>query len=847
MRPNRALRWLLTRLSSRDAAEATIGDLLEELDERRGGDDAPRWPRIWLSLRLLRAIAAGASSAMPAAVRSAGRTLRDAARALRRAPAQTTFILLILTAAISAATVTYSVVDAVMLKPLPYEHGERLVMVTAQGLNRPTLTSPEAFRAVRDRVPAFESLGSVFFAYGNQIQAGTGVELLLSAQTTRDYFDVLSVRPVLGRLWTDEEAKRGDVALLGFEYWHSHFGGDPGALGQSLRVMRGTYRIIGVMAANASRPGGAVAVWTPLSQASLPALARLRPGTTPDAAAAQLRNALAPIAQAHGATAASWQPDVRRYDAALVGDSRGWLLLVVSIVLVVVLIACVNVANVLLTGAAERAHDLAIRASLGASRRQLAASLLAESVLLSLGAAAAALLVASWGIGAIKHVLPPLFRSSTIGLDGRVFLACAVAAFATGTLSGLVPAWQASRASVVDLLKDAATDSPARRRWRSAFLVGEIAGIGMLLVVATLFIASFIRVSSIDLGFDRANLLAESTLYKYPGTVADVTRRLQGIHGIVGAAAVTASMPPLVGHAYGGAYDTTQVKTAGTGARAATADLMRVTANYFSVAGIAFKNGSTWTDAMMASNPIVLDDATSEELFPGGSAVGQLVLVPERGQEPFRVVGVILNGHQAGPERTWPTAFFALSPETHPAWVGFIMRTSVAPELLAPTVQASLDAIAPRSGSAGEGVHVVDEAYRQLTAKRRFNASLMTAFALFALLVGAAGIYGVMASVVAQQTKEIGVRVALGATTGDIRRGVLARAGRHVGLGLALGLPVGWLVSRTFASFFFQITPTDGSVYVVVAATTVAIALVAALVPARRAASVDPVVSLRAS
>src|SRR5690349_19694215 len=151
MRPNRALRWLLTRLSSRDAADATIGDLLEELDERRGGDDAPRWPRIWLSLRLLRAIAAGASSATPPAVRSAGRTLRDAARALRRAPAQTTFILLILTAAISAATVTYSVVDAVMLKPLPYEHGERLVMVTAQGLNRPTLTSPEAFRAVHDR------------------------------------------------------------------------------------------------------------------------------------------------------------------------------------------------------------------------------------------------------------------------------------------------------------------------------------------------------------------------------------------------------------------------------------------------------------------------------------------------------------------------------------------------------------------------------------------------------------------------------------------------------------------------------------------------------------------------
>jgi predicted permease len=852
MKSNRALRWLLTRLSSRDAADATIGDILEELHERRAAGQAPPWPLVWLTLRLLRAIAAAAVSATPQVLRSAGHTLRDAARSLRRAPAQPLFILAILSVAISAATVTFSVVDAVMLKPLPYEHSERLVMVSAEGLDRWTLTSPEAFQAVRDQVPGLESLGSAFFMSGGSIDVGSTTEHSLTAQATAEYFRVLGVNPVLGRVWTDEDARRGDVAVLGFEFWQSHFGGASSALGQALRVMSRTYRVVGVLPSNASRPGGdAVAVWLPRSKPSLPALARMRPGVTTDVVAAQVRSALAPIAKAHGAAFAPWQPDVHRWDATLVGDSRGWLVLILSIVLVVVLIACVNVANVLLTRSAERAHDLAIRASLGASRRHLAASLLAESVLVSLAACASALLVASWAMGAVKHVLPPLFRANTIALDGRVFLASLAAASITGTLSGLVPAWQASRASVVDLLKDAGLASPGRRRWRSAFLVSQIAGVGMLLVVATLFIASFLRVTSINLGFERSNLLAESTLSHYPGNVGDVKRRLEGIRGIVGAAAVTNSMPPLVGHAYGGAYFDTELKTIDGSAKVMKADLMKVTSNYFAVAGISFRSGSTWADDAIESHPIVLDEATARGLFPTGSALGRSVVVPELIQglnaAIFRVVGVIPSERQAGPEEDWPSAYYAMPVDAHPIWVGFIMRTSVPPDSLVRTVQASLDAIAPPSGSTGTGVHVVDEAYRRLTAKRRFNASLMTAFAIFAVFVGAAGIYAVMASIVAQQTKEIGVRVALGATPGDIRRSVLTRAGGHVFSGLAIGLPAGWLISRGFASFFFQVKPTDASIYVIVAMTIGVVAVVAAIVPARRAANVDPVISLRTS
>jgi ABC-type antimicrobial peptide transport system permease subunit len=240
-------------------------------------------------------------------------------------------------------------------------------------------------------------------------------------------------------------------------------------------------------------------------------------------------------------------------------------------------------------------------------------------------------------------------------------------------------------------------------------------------------------------------------------------------------------------------------------------------------------------------------------LFPGANPIGQRIRAQDLKDRVFTIVGVVPEEHQLGPERSQASLYYPLT-STHPYWIGFVVRTTVPPDSIVRSVEASLAQIAPESVaeskrpfSGGLGIHVVDDAFRKITAARRFNATLMSGFALFALFIGAAGIYAVMASIVAQQTKEIGVRVALGATTSDLRRSVLARAGRHVIIGLGIGLPAAWFISRGFASLFFQVKPTDASIYLIVAFTIGIVALLAAIVPARRAANVDPVISLRTS
>jgi predicted permease len=498
-----------------------------------------------------------------------------------------------------------------------------------------------------------------------------------------------------------------------------------------------------------------------------------------------------------------------------------------------------------------------VRASLGASRRQLAASLVIESLLLSLAAAACALLFATWGVGAAKASLPAgTFRADTIALNGRVFTMSIVAALATGLLFGMVPAWLASRVSIVTLLKDAgATATSARRGWRRVILIAQIACISVLLVVCTLFITSFVRVVRVDLGIERSNLLAVSPRMPFRTTVDDLQSRLKRLPGIVDVAVMTSGSPPVISPAFGGAYGTAMLHPAGSDAPDASVEALvyRVTGNYFDVIGMSFQRGSAWTTASaLDPEPVVLDERAARELFGDRDPLGLLVRtrffddrVRAERDATFTVVGVVPFVHSRGPEGPPQPAMYlpiVVRPRTFAA---LFARTAGPAATLAPAVERALVAVAPAGQTSI--VHTMDDAVRVLTATRRYTAGLMTLFALFAILIGAAGIYGVMASIVAQRTREIGVRVALGASAGDIRRGVIGEVGRLVALGLAVGLPVGWWISRGFGSLFFQVRPTDLSVYVVVATLLVLVALVAAIVPARRACRVDPVVALRAS
>jgi predicted permease len=681
---------------------------------------------------------------------------------------------------------------------------------------------------------------------------------------TAELFRVLRLKPLLGRVWTADDESRGEahVAVISFDFWQRRFGGEPAVLGRTLRVEDTAYRVVGVLPAGADLPasaGWSSDVWIPRvpDRAGTPngvsrsvfAIGRLRDGVSLDQLAAEVQSAVAPLAATKPYAYTDWRPEVKRWHDALVGGVRDWMLLVLGAVTLVVLIGCVNAANVMLIRSAERARELAVRASLGASRRQIALSLVAESLMLSIAATVCGLLFAIWGVAAAKAALPAgILRVDAIGLNARVFAASILAALGTGLLFGTVPAWQASRVSVVTLLKDGGTNVTAGRlAWRSALLVLEVACISVLLVVSTLFVGSFIRVMRVDLGVDRTNLLAVAPSAPFNATVAEVESRLKQVPGVVDVAVVTSSSLPIVGAAFSGAYADSKLRPSDGDTSQAPVEvrLYRVTPNYFAVTGMAFRRGSTWSTATAESAPVVLDELAARGMFGDRDPVGLHV----RGDDPksvFTIVGVVPFVRASGPEReALPSAYLAILPNATRRYACLFVRTSGPPDGLVSTVEAALGPLAPSGGA--RYVYLVDEAVRRMTATRRFNATLMSAFALFAMVIGGAGIYAVMASVVAQRTREIGVRIALGATTRNIHRDVIGQAGRHLALGLAAGLPAAWWISRGFGALLFQVRPTDLSIYVIVAVILAGIGLFAAVVPARRAARVDPVVSLRAT
>jgi putative ABC transport system permease protein len=847
--PMRWLVWLLRQVSSRDAANAAVGDLLDELADRAENARAPRWPRLWINTRAITVILSFAVSTAPRLWRSAWHMLRDAARSLRRSPAYSLLVIILLAVGIAAGTITYSVVDAVVLRPLALAQGDRLVSVATRDDQFKTRISPEAFREVRDRVTGLESVAKAMHLSGESATIGGIAHEVDVLHATSDLFRVLRFVPRIGRLWTgDEEARAEDVAVLGYRFWIDRLRGDPDVLGQTIVRGKATYRVIGVLAADTDAPGLTAALWIPAGARLNPfnIVGRTRPGVSPGQAAAEIQSVIG---------TPDWRPAVVPLIDLYVGPVRGWMLLALGAAGLVVLIACVNAANIMLTRTFRRAHELAIRSSLGASRRQIAWSVMTEGMVLSLAGSVCALACAMWGIEAARAAvtthLVGTFRASTIALNERVFAASIVAAIATGVFSSLVPAWHASRASVVGVLKDAApTITGGGRRWRSGLLIGEIACMTVLLVVSWLFVTSLIRVVNIDLGVDRSHLLAVSPRLPFKGTVDDVRRRLEAVPGVTGVAEAGAggASLPLVGHAFGGAWVTTSIqRTDASGDVAALKVLQyRVTANYFDVAGIRFRRGGGWSDeTARESPPVVLDERAAAQLYGPDDPLGRQI----RTSHPpgvFTVVGIVPHVYSRGAEvADEPAVYFTLRQSAGRAWSRLFVRTAPPPETMLARVTDALAPVAPPPEN-GPYIHLADEAVRRLTATRRFNAGLMSVFGCLAMLIGSAGIYGVTAAVVAQQRREIGVRVALGATPHLIHRSVLVLAGVHVLGGLAVGLPLAWWISRGFTAYLFQVTPAEPAVYAGVVALVGLVGLAGAFLPAQRAARTDPMITLRA-
>jgi putative ABC transport system permease protein len=522
------------------------------------------------------------------------------------------------------------------------------------------------------------------------------------------------------------------------------------------------------------------------------------------------------------------------------------MVLVLVAVALLLFVACTNVANLLLTRATDRARELSVRAALGATRARLVASLLLESVMLSLCAVALGLLAASWGVDAVKSSLPPgIARAQSIVLDLRVFVVAVTAALLTGLVFGVIPALQASRDDLVAALKQgASTVTAGRSRWRASVLVAEIALASILLVATTLFVSSFIRLTRADLGFDRSDLLVVTSIGPVQGTVGDVVRHLESIPGVAAAGGAAAGSPPLVAAGFEGGSSATRIQLPDAPAGDFVAvEFNRVSAGYFSAAAIPVLRGRVFGGADAPDAPVVvLDAVAARQLFGDREAVGRDLIA--LGRNRVTVIGVVANVRMGGPEADSGPQAYLPGPVSGDSY-GYVIRTSRDAASVIPAIQTAIARLRPE-GSRPAQVRRIEDAFRNITARRRFSAGAMALFGLLALVIGAAGVFGVMSSVVAQRTREIGLRMALGATASQVVAAVLGQIARYLAAGLLIGLPAAWLISRTLGALFFQVRPGDLWIYAVVASVLVAVGFAAAIVPARRASRVDPLVALRA-
>jgi putative ABC transport system permease protein len=809
--------------------------------------------------------------------------LRNAVRALRAAPRFTGVALLILTLGIGASTAIFSVVDAVVIRGLPFDDADRLVSVSQGVLSPrqgPGAQAPQNYLDWRAGQQVFDGLAAIAGSgnAGYVLRSSGEGKSIRTQRVTHELFPVLRVAPFVGRTFSAEHEVDGRerVAVLSYAFWRQQFGGDPGVVGQTMTLDNGTYDILGVMPAGFSYPTGLAEppeMWVPYVVPAtertrganrgyyLQLIGRLKAGVSYDQARAQLEGITTRLAEQSPTWFTNGRMSVVPLRDALVGPVRSWMLLLLGVVTFVLLLASMNVANLMLARAIARERELGIRAALGASRWQLARGLLVESLVLSLFGASLGLCVAWAGVEFLRSTMPAnVPRVSNIGIDLRVLAVSAGVAIGTGLLFGLLPAFRSSRPDVNQALREggrSATAGVSRQRLRSVLVTGEVALATVLLVGTGLFVSSFAHVTAIDLGIDREHVVSLSLplgtqrVYELSDAnrkaLADRNRQrfdavLESLRGIPGLeqAAIFSGAPPLTGSS-----NTTDVKVLSTGQQFRGRDspeIKRITPEYHSALRIPLRAGRFFTpqDRRESAPVVILSDVASSRYFESRSTLGQILIV--NGEERT-VVGVVGAVRQNGPEaRPAPEVYVPLS-QTDAYNGDLVIRTNGDPAAVLPSVRRGILNVLPNA--VFPPIRTMDERLDMLIAQRRLNMLLFSMFGALGLAIALVGIYGVMGYVVEQRTAEFGVRIALGAPRGRVVRMVLGQAGAFVAVGLATGLGASIGLSRLAATFLFEVRPTDPLVY---AAVTVPLALagaLAALVPAWRASRVDPMIALR--
>jgi putative ABC transport system permease protein len=884
---------LLLRAYPREFRERYADDLLaffrEDRRHPRYGSGRLRPVRFWFAAVRDLARAAGSErlqgGVVPAFDQGAPmRTLfgllsdsRYAVRSLRATPAVTMTALVVLTLGIGAGTAIFAVVDGVVLRGLPFDDEASLVSISETDLTagRPV---PAAYPNFADWVrqqDVFEGIAAS--ATGPWLTTtGDRPERLRSQKITANLLDLLRVRPALGPgITLDEERTGARVVLLGDAVWRRRFDADPSIAGRTVTFDTGTYVVAGVMPPDFVYPIGpaivsAVDLWIPLSPSptevvrtpartySLRVIGRLKTGVSLAHASARMQQIRDALAVDHP----GWFVDrgiiVRPIkDSIVTKAGQSWMLMLLGAVTAVFLVACANVANLLLARAAGRSLEIGVRAAMGATRGQIIRVLIVESVVLSLAGAAGGLLLAYWGVDVLRATLPAnLSRVSAIAVDLRVAGVAMLVAATTGVLCGLLPALHMSRTDAVSVLGSGGHSATAagRQRLRSVFLATEVALATILLVGAGIFTSSFLRLVGTDLGFSSERILSVAVSPNLPATreAGDGARqafrssmelaleRIQALPGIESAALVAGGAPLT------GSWSTQTVRARG---RIFDNDdevvLKQVTGAYLETVGAALLKGRRLNpdDTRGAPPVVVINDEAARRYFGEQDPLGAQVSIDS--EPPRTVVGVVRGMRLLGPEsEVRPEAYvpYAQSPN-HSVSASLVLRSAQEPSGMIPAVKNAIWTVMP--GVVIPEPQTFEEMFAGLIAQRKLNMMLLGIFGTLALLIASIGIYGMLAYLVEQRRKEIGVRMALGAVPSHILRVILARAALTIGAGLAAGgLAAAWL-ERLVMAFVYRGIPHDPLVYGGAAALLMTLGLFAAFVPARRAAKVDPIQALR--
>jgi putative ABC transport system permease protein len=798
--------------------------------------------------------------------------LRYALRSLRKQRAFTAVAVITLALGIGANTAIFTVINTVLLRPLPYENPDQLVILTETVSERPAGVSYQNYVDWRNQNTVFENVTALRPRESFNLTGAGESERLQGRLVSANFLSTLGIKPIRGRdfLVEDDQPSATPVAIISDALWQRRFGAAEGVIGKQLTLNGQQFTVIGITPPN-FRFGADADISVPIGLSAerfklrgkdpgITAFARLKQGTSMDNANAELNTIAARLEQQYPDTNTGRRVRIESLRESGVGDIRPMLLTLLGAVGFVLLIACANVANLLLTRSAGRQREMAIRTALGAGRMRILRQLFTESAVLALAGGVVGLLLAIWGGSVLSSYIPEgIPRMIELAIDGRVLAFTFGASLLTGVFFGLAPALQAGKTNLTETLKEGERNSsPGHNRAGKLLVISEVALTLVLLVGAGLLVKSFWRLSQVNPGFNPQNVLAMQISInarpdegsKVDNFLTELKQRVQQLPGVQAVAVSNglpfegANFPPIV----------LEGKPAPPPGQDPSGLLYIVSRDYFKTMGIDLVRGRLFsTEDRKDTRPVALiDEVFARQYFPDEDPIGKRFKLNTPDAESREIIGVVRHVEHSSLEgRTTNTAEFyfnfdQFSLATLPRYVrrvNLLARTTVEPLSLAGPVRNQIAAL--DMDQAVFNIRTMEQALAQSVAAQRFSMILLAVFALLALILAAIGIYGVISYSVAQRTREVGIRMALGARTIDVLNLVMRDGLKLVFIGIIVGLGGALLLTRLMTTLLFGVTATDAVTYITVALGLIIVALLACCIPARRATKVDPLVALR--